>query len=39
MTDAMFDLPSQKEIKQLKVDRSYALKKLGKEGESRLRVA
>ncbi|MBP7850066.1 MAG: ATP-dependent Clp protease ATP-binding subunit ClpX [Lentimicrobiaceae bacterium] len=39
MTDAMFDLPSQKEIKHLKVDRSYALKKLGKEGESRLRVA
>lgn len=39
MTDAMFDLPSQEEIKHLKVDRPYAQKKLGKEGEARLRVA
>lgn len=39
MTDAMFDMPSQQDIKHLKVDKSYAQKKLSKESETRLRVA
>lgn len=39
LTDAMFDLPSEKATKKLKVTRSYAEKKLSKSGISNLRVA
>jgi ATP-dependent Clp protease ATP-binding subunit ClpX len=39
LTDAMFDMPSDKNNKKLKVTRSYAEKKFGKSGLSNLKVA
>lgn len=39
MTDAMFDLPGQKEIKQLVIDGSYAAEKLSKSRIAKLKAA
>jgi ATP-dependent Clp protease ATP-binding subunit ClpX len=39
MTDAMFELPSQKDIKTFEVDRTYAEKKLSRSKLSKLRAA
>ncbi|MEO1513516.1 MAG: ATP-dependent Clp protease ATP-binding subunit ClpX [Bacteroidota bacterium] len=39
MTDAMFELPSQKDVKSFEVDRNYAMEKLGMSKLSKLRAA
>ena len=39
MTDAMFELPSQKEVKIFKVDKAYAVEKLTHSKLSRLKAA
>ena len=39
MTDAMFELPSQKEVTEFEVTQSYAMEKLSKSKISKLRAA
>lgn len=39
LTDAMFELPSQKDIKEFVVDKEYALEKLNKSGIKKLKAA
>ncbi|MEM9917674.1 MAG: ATP-dependent Clp protease ATP-binding subunit ClpX [Bacteroidota bacterium] len=39
MTDAMFELPSQKDVKTFEIDRTYAMERLSRSKLSKLRVA